>query len=295
MGKLVRFGGGSRVFLFDETNGLYPQSYNDNFSNLVPATVRLPGQSGGFDQYGHRVAPTEVGRITQTFTMRSEDPEDMEARRDTVKALVNWGVRPLYFQPTDPEADERVCWARFNNISKPNNQAGHSDLFQTVSIDFQVKDPRWFGPGTHTFTYNDGTLYDGSANYGGSPISLAASGYETETTLTNDGTAPAELRVQVITAADETCQNPLIERLDEAGGIVERAGYLGVLGNSEEWMVDPLRKRVLLNARNAFNDTFHRITASWITLEPGDNTIRVKFQNPGDEATVWFSYYEVYR
>jgi hypothetical protein len=159
MGKLVRFGAGSQVFALDVTNGIYPQHYNDNFSNVVPRTMRLPGQSGGFSEFGNRVAPTEIGRITQSVILRSATIAGMDARRDAIKALVKWGERPLYFQPTDPNDDVWVCWARFNNISKPNNQAGHSDIYQNVTIEFQVDDPRWFAPGTYTTTYSDGSEY----------------------------------------------------------------------------------------------------------------------------------------
>jgi hypothetical protein len=141
--KVLRFAGTymgqNREYVFPDIQG----GFSTNFGDLVPRTSRLIGVSGGFDGYGGAPAPQSVGRVQFGFTLIAQTRAEMDAKRDTLKQLSNWGVQRLYIQPSDQATPERYCYARLNNINMAQRLDEHTNLWQPVQLVFQVSDPRW--------------------------------------------------------------------------------------------------------------------------------------------------------
>jgi hypothetical protein len=146
---IASFGDGSTIYNFPTTQ----TQLRDNFSDMVPRTVRVPGTDGGFDQFGEGKAPSEIGNVSVTFEQYSED-DNLQTLRDAVREMAAWGVQ-LLTRVTSDES-ERYCYARVNSITMteaPNDPIGGRKL--TATVDFQVAEPYWFTVGTWGAT--DGT------------------------------------------------------------------------------------------------------------------------------------------
>src|SRR5687768_4199120 len=87
----------------------------DNFSDMVPRTTRIPGADGGFDQFGEEKAPSEIGSVSVSFEQYADSNEDLQTKRDLVRAMAAWGVCTLH---KDCGAEgTRYCSARVNSIT----------------------------------------------------------------------------------------------------------------------------------------------------------------------------------
>ena len=51
----------------------------DNFSDMVPRTVRIPGADGGFDQFGENKAQSEIGVVSVTFEQYADSRDSLPA------------------------------------------------------------------------------------------------------------------------------------------------------------------------------------------------------------------------
>src|SRR5690606_17531087 len=140
-----RFGSGSKIYNFPPT----VQNFSDTFADLVPQTVRMPGVSGGFDNYGSEAAPSEIGVVRLNFTLtddwvkvaysESDVAIAMHAARDAVVKMAAWGRMKLF--RTIYGTTERFCWARVNNINMAQNDENNTHLWQPVQVVFQSSDP----------------------------------------------------------------------------------------------------------------------------------------------------------
>src|SRR5512134_2799678 len=123
--RIHRFNAGGLIYTFPTIQA----EFVTNFANLVPATARLPGLSGGFDDYGDDAAPSEIGRVTLNFTLVAYSRADMTARRDAVYAMAGWGQRRLWLRPTNHPTDpERWCNAKVNSIRMVERLDANTDL-----------------------------------------------------------------------------------------------------------------------------------------------------------------------
>lgn len=268
------------------------QSYSDNFRDTVPRTVRLPGTDGGYDIFGPEAPPVQIGNVDISFVLVAYSRSDMQAKRDAVGALVWDGWDKLKKTPTGA-ADTRFCVAKVNSIRMPEDRAGHSDLHQQVQVSFQVAVPFWFVNEFEASEWGEGDSWGQNVPWGGSPVSQACSGLSTDISLTNDGNAVAIPRVQVSCGGAQTCEDVSIEHI-VGGSAVETVEYTGVIGNSENLYIDCRTKSVLYEAADAYDD-FDFDHPDWLRLLPGSNTLRVKFKNSGDAATVYVRYLHTYR
>lgn len=135
---ITTFSVGTYTFTFPTTQS----QLRDNFSDMVPRTVRIPGADGGFDQFGESKAPSEIGNVSVTFEQYADSNEDLQTKRDLVREMVARGVGTL---TKDCGAEgTRYCYARVNSITmteSPNDPIGSQKL--TATVDFQVSDPYW--------------------------------------------------------------------------------------------------------------------------------------------------------
>lgn len=285
--RITRFGTGNTVYNF-EAAGVYVQDYRDNFGDGVPRTVRLPGLDGGYDQYGVERAPVEVGTVTVGVTLTAATRAQMDALRAQIRAMTGWGVKRL-FRQIDYQSDEQWCYARVNSVEMPQQPAQHTDLRQKVTISFQVADPAWYGQGTESWSWGDGTKWS-EKPWGGAGSPFYASG--TSTTLIEDvgGNMPTVPRILITPRLGESCTNPKVQRLID-GIVFDEVSYTGTVNALQTLRIDCRRLAVTLAGNDAYANFDYR-RGGWFELPPEQNTLRVLFANPTDAADVRIRYFE---
>ncbi len=291
MGEITTFGYGSNQYVF-ANSAVKQERISSNFANLVRTSQRMVMTSGGFDRYGISKAPNEVGTVTLQLTLKSSTRNGMETSRDSLRAIVRYGLSILVYQPTNPAESKRFCYARVTTVSMPQSPSQHTDLHQQVTINWEVPNPVWHVAGSMAESLGVGFIL-GTSILGGSPTTINASGTSTDATVTNNGNSPTLAIVTLITSASQTCQNPTIRRI-VGSSIVDEISYTATIGNSKTLIADASSKTVTLDSVNSFNSSFDFLHPSWIRLEPGANTIRVVFANSGDAATVKVAAYDNY-
>jgi hypothetical protein len=288
--RMLRFGWGNNVYTFPN-----PQyDYRDNFGNVVPRTVKLPGVAGGFDEYGDDPAPGEIGSISFTFYLEALARSEMTAKRDAVRKMLSWGKSLLYMQPSDPALAERFCFARLNNVDIPENREKHTDLFQRVALTFQSGDPYWLSIGTENSAFwGDQVSYygDNVTTWGGATTPTAISGLSTTVNVTRSGSAIVQPRLLFRCASGQTITNPIVQRLIN-NVVVDQVSWTGTLGSYEVLDIDCRGMAVRSTQLNAYNN-LAVITPWWLRLYPGvTNTLKVLLANSGDACSLRVAYYE---
>lgn len=297
MPRIVRFGNASpKLYTFPDTL----QNLSTNFGNLVPITNRMPGMTGGFDEYGDDPAPGEIGNVKLTYKLITASRDLMTAQRDTVNQMLDWGVQWLYMQPTDPGLPERRTRARINNISMPQDLAHNSDLWQEVSIDFQSSYPRWYGPGTEAPTWGDNTvLWAGSGiKWGGSlsPTTITG-GVTSRITVTNNGKMVTRPRITFVYSSGTATPVFSVQRYVGGVQVDNLSLVLGSgLGSGESLEFNARAYSALRYtagiATNVYSTLFNNTHPDWFRLDPGANTVDL-FCGSGT-YDVYIRYYEEY-
>lgn len=290
MNTLTRFGTGDLTYYFTPSDQV---AFNTNFSNAVPQTTRLPGVSGGLDEYGAGVAPTEIGNVSVTFWLFFTTPSEKTTKIDTLNRIQSWGVQRLFLQPTDSTAGERYCEARINNIEISENVKDMPSRRMRVRINFQVANPVWLAQGTEAPRFDTGVLFDSGAKFGGSAPANAISGTSTDISIDRPGSAITYPRITVSCDTGETMENIRIQRIVNST-VVETLGYTGTLTAGDSLEIDCRAKSVKLNAVSAYSAAITFTTAAWFSLLPGVQTVRVLCDNAGDAGTIYLRYFEAY-
>lgn len=294
MKRVLSFGS----YLFDQdTQG----QFNDNFTNGVPRTVRLPGLPGAFDELGLEPSPTEVGNLKLMFYIRAETRAAITQRRDAIRAMAGWGVRKLVMQPADQSLAPRYCYARLQNIQMPEN-AKTPDTVQAVNIDWQVSYPRWmqdayggasawgaatwgnFIWGGHWPSYDVGTAASSSHGWGQATWGnfFWGAGQESTLTLTNDGNAVSLPRL--IFTCTEAATGVWIER--HVNGLVrESLRYEGSITAGQILDIDCRSLSIRLDGISAYNELEYTHPA-WLPLPPGSNSLRITLPSGGGKLKV---------
>lgn len=269
------------------------ETYNDNFAELVTRTQRLPFAHGGFDQLGSGRSLSEIGTIRQQIHLVSETREGMQAKRDALKKMADWGAGVLYWQPTDTNQAERWTRARLNNITMSDQVHQHSDLHQPVTLTWQASDPFWYTKG-NGIVWGQGAAVkwgDGTSKWGGgSGTTVTGSG---TIALTNNGNAFTLPTVSIRPAAGKSATDPIVRRMVN-GTVVDEVRWIGTLNALDYLFIDAKRLGVWLNGARAYTQQFSARNASWLRLLPGSNSIKVLFVNATDEAVVRIGYPERY-
>ena len=289
MDTLLRFGTGSTIYEFTPDNQV---SLSDNFGNAVPQTTRLPGVSGGLDEYGRGIAPTEIGNVSVTFWLFFSSTADKTAKLDALKTMQSWGVQRLFKQSSDNNADERYCDARINNIRTPENAKDLPHERIRVSINFQVSNPFWFDLGTDEPKW--GAVNWGSFVWGGTTTSYPCSGTQTDFTLDVVGNVETQPRFTVTCGTGQSASDIRIQLLDGVT-VLEEIRYDSSLTAGDTLDVNCAAYSVLLNGSDGYINEFTFDTVAWFRLYPGANAIRVLMDNAGDACTVTPRYQNSYR
>jgi hypothetical protein len=267
------------------------QTYNDNFKDVLARSERLPGVDGGIDLYGSGRGVGPVGNITITFYLVSRDPNGMQALIDTLATTKDWGKGVLYYQPSDSGLAERWCHCRVNNITTSRGyRAG--EVFQTVQMIFQADDPFWYGKGNASGSIIGIDFTFGSSRIGGGSTVTAASGLSTSiTSLAPSGNAFTFAQIGILPKASgpaQTCTDPIIRRVVN-GAVMDELRYHGNLAAGDKLFIDPRRHKALKNGVSVADD-IEFLTADWMRLMPGSNTLKVLFANSSDAADVNIRY-----
>lgn len=297
MDTLVRFGSGSEVYTFDQSRLV---SLRDNFRDLVQRATRLPGLSGGVNEYGVAPSPRAVGNVQATFWLIAdehltpdEQAQQMEQLKSDVARMSSFGVRRLYKQPTDATLDERYCEASISNINYTETSSEQPHARLRVQVNWQVTNPRWYSQGTEAPSWGDGSSWGSGSSWGGTAPTYAVSGTSTEFTVTPSGNAETFPRIIIQCGASQTAENIRIQRFVN-GSVVDQVAYGGILGNNDRLIINTRANRVTLNGVSNYTSDFTYNNASWFRLQPSANTIRVLMDNAGDGADLEFRYYEAY-
>jgi hypothetical protein len=277
------------------------QTFRTTFGDLVPNTVRMPGVSGGFDQYGSEAAPCEVGQVSVSFVLKSATREGMQALIDAVNALAWIGKRKLIFQPQGT-LPIRWCWARVNNISIPRQPAQQTEYHQPVTINFQVGDPRWYSYRTNgnvwetTWKLGDaGVVLGTAAKLDRSAGLFSYTGLSNTISVTVEGNDIVYPRivVQAFYTTSASATNITIQRL-VGGTVVDSVAWAGTLINKDWLEIDCARQRM----RHMHTDDYAHLTVLhpfWLRLRPGTNTLRLLMENVSDRIYWVMHFHDPYR
>jgi len=275
----------------------FPSTINEwrsNFGDGVTNTVRLPGMTGGWNEYGCEALPGAIGQVTIGFTLLSATRAAMDDLRDAVMALRGVGQQALVYQPTDPADGTRFCWAHVNNISMSQRKDLHTDLWQDVKIIFHVPYPAWLGGNYGGLKYGASAgKYGAGKKYGHGALSQACSGTSTSFTVTNNGNAISVAKMTLSPqSAPATAQNPIIQRIKN-GAVVDEVRWIGTLIYGQQLEVDGPKQRIAVSGTDAFADAEYQ-HPDLLRLEPGANSLKVIMTNSGDAATAFLYFYDVY-
>lgn len=250
-----------------------PGARNSNFGQKISNTVRLPYMNGGTRTTGLSPSVHEIGSVQARFTLVAPSRDAMQALRDELTALQRIGLADLTFQPSDPTLAPRTCQAEIINLSLPERDDRHSDLFQPVSIAWQAPYPRW--------------LVDRRIS---TPIVQAVSGTATDITVDVQGNAPSRLKLVLSLVSGQQASTPIVERV-VAGRVVDRVSSSATLSNPQTLEVDGILGIVSRNGVAEYDEfTFRH--PRLLVAEAGSNTIRVRLGQASDACTATISYYD---
>ena len=288
--RLTAFGIGSQKYTFPNESEVEAQ---DNFREIIDTGKSVIGKSGFIDQYAQGAAPSKDGSVQATFWLNGDNPSDMATKINAVGAMSDWGLRPLY-RYVDGQGLQ-YCMARLMNAGEIYKYGDRPEARMRIPLKFDVPDPWWLKSNA-LGTYWGNAVWGSAAGHGwggGDYASLAASGLVSSKTVTNNSKMTIPVRLEVETNVFQTCQFPTIQRIKN-GAIVEQVQWYGSLATSARLHIDSARQRVTLKGVPRY-DLLTVKTADWLTLEPGDNSFKVRFENSGDAATVKWHYQEAYR
>lgn len=297
MDTLVRFGAGNEVYTFDQSRLI---SLRDNFRDLVQQATRLPGLSGGINEYGVGASPRSVGNVQAVFWLIAdedltpdEQAQQMETLKSDVARMSSFGVKRLYKQPGDATEVERYCEASISNISYTETASDQPHARLRVQVNWQVTNPRWYSQGTEAPAWGDGSSWGTGTSWGGTAPTYSASGTQTDITVTTSGNAETYPRIIIQCGASQTAENIRIQRFVN-GSVVDQVAYGGTLGNNDRLVINTRANSVTLNSVSHYTSDFTYNSAGWFKLQSGDNIIRILMDNAGDACDVEFRYYEAY-
>lgn len=280
--NVTRFGISGRVYTFQNVEASSP-----HFGGLNTQVTRLPGISGGYDEYGAGRTPGQTGDIPVTFYLLAPHRTELAALQDAVLAMADWGTQPLYMQPEDLSLSERFTWARVNNIDLSESAKDGTEYLCQVNMHFQVADPFWYTPGNCAGILIGVDFLLGTSYFGGTPA-LATSGNLTTTTLTPTGNQWTHLLMSITPGATKSVTNPMIRRIRN-GDIADQVSYTGTLVAGDNLTIDPRSGKVTLNGADA-RANFDALNPDWMRLLPEANAMNIIYANSTDDAAVELRY-----
>jgi len=269
-----------RLFRYMSPDGIYvfpPQTEGGgNFGNAVQRTVRLPGMTGGFDEYGNGRAPGEVGNGRTMWYLKAQSMADMRRLTDEAAAMADMRAGLLFVNPFDG-GEMRWTRARVSDISGPESVFDRPDKSLRVTANFQCRTGRWYSRAGQVFS-DDGWMSD-SGLYGLTPQVYQQAVDDGDTiTVTNYGNAWASPFIRWEGDGSDTFTNPVLSRYDpDTGELIDRITYTGTVGINDVIEIDCRNFRVTPDY-----DAVSVYSASWLLLPPGSTTLVVTGTFPGD-------------
>jgi len=253
---------------------------------------------GGVDPFGSGYAPSAVGSVPFEFFLVSPTLEGMEVLRRAAGAMVGWGVGALFYQPADPALPTIWTYARLNNIGKAQKLSEHTNRFQRVAITFQMSSPFWYGRGSELLwddPYSSAVWDDGINFWDGGPGAPAPTSVTDSGTVTISsvgGNVHTLARLLVIKDSAGTLSNPMIERVNASGQILDQIRWWGDLANGDTLEISSRQQLVRKNGNNVYSTFEMPLNADWMWLRPGSNTLRVTWTGTGKLAVRWLERYK---
>jgi hypothetical protein len=291
MDTVLRFGSGDFLYTFNPQDQV---QLRDNFRDVVTRTSRLPGLSGGFDEYGTDLAPNEIGNVQMTFWLFAENGTEMEAKKLALGRMKVFGKKLLFKQPEDEYQTERYTEARVNSIDFNEAAGQRPDRYLMATVNFQCDNPYWYTIGTEAFKLGDGTLLGSGAALGGTPITQLLTGLDNSFSITPSGNDITRARFTIEIPATKSATNIRIQR-EVASAVVDEVRYSGTLVEDDVLEINCRALSVLLNGNDSYSDGFSFITSGWFRLIGGiPNTIRVRMANAADQINLKVRFFEAY-
>lgn len=294
MDSLLRYGEGTKEYTFVADNQI---NLANNFGDVVTQTVRMPGMSGGFNQYGNEPPPSEVGSINYSFWLYYNTPAEGVTARDNLFKMADWGLQKLFMLPqNDSGQDERWTYAIVNNIHANFNSQNLNQKRMLVSMTFHVPDPFWMSA-TETeveFYPTAATTY--TFTVGGSVRTqprIALFSAQSGITIGSAGINLPNLKVLIGGTAGSSIVNPKIVRI-ESGVETHRMNYTGTLSTSGEYLVLECREQTCKETGVNTWGNLTRTRAEMLMLSPGSNSIKIE-GTVTNALRLNIRYYEMWR
>jgi hypothetical protein len=265
---------------------IIPQEIDDSsFRESATASVELPGMIGVFDPYGDEQPPEGEGRVIVKVVLVSQTLTGMTAYWDALMRIRQGGLQKLTMRTES--GSERWCNAKCVSIRAPRAEQGVSALHLPVTLTFYVPYPRWLTNGTESAAIWNEATWDVSQ---WEDIGTAIANTSHDFALTNNGSEYAYPRVVVTCEAGQTVSAIRVQRLVE-GDAVDDISHTIAIPAISIYEINCRTQSVLLNGIDAYDDSFTYITADWLRLPSGSNTVRVTITGT---ASVNIFYYEEY-
>lgn len=267
--------------------------FQDNFSNTTPKTIKLARMDGGFNEDKDRAAPTVIGKVDVGFYLDPDDVTTLDTLRDAVSEMAEWGIKQLWYRTSS--GANRYCWGILNNAMMPQTKDANSDIYQKVTLYFQVPFPRWISTKYTGWKIGDGTLITsgGSVKIGSGGYVVNASGLTTNATLPYDGNAEGIVVAAIEPQAGQSCTNPIIQRLD-GNVVVDEVRYTGSLTAGQILVIDPWRESITKQGSAVWNNVQY-MDIAFLRITKAARAFRIKFAAGGNAARVTFYYDDLYR
>lgn len=274
-------------YMFDTSRQI---DFVDNFGVTLPQTIPLFGVDGGLDQYGTDKAPAAIGEITLSFWLY-DSMGDLDNQKRTVREMSERGLQRMTMLPNGvTTAATRWCNARVLDCQMPMSAARRSQIRQRVDMRFEVPDPYWNATGANAPIWGQGFIWgDPGAVWGGTGLSITASGLDTQQTITPGGNSMTAPLINATTAAGQTVDDFRIQRLDSSGHVLDECRYSAGLSASQTLLIDCRGRKVTLDGMNAYSSDFTTVSGRWFGLIGGEaNIVKVDLGDAGSECTVTF-------
>lgn len=284
MDKLIQFGESPDYYRFVTADQV---SITPTFGDTVPSVSRLVGVDGSFINEGRSRPRSASGNVQAFFWLTADTASAMQTKRAEYHKMLGWGLARLFKENQDGVT--MWTWAVVNNLQDNQSVQERPHRLQRVQVNFQCSKSRWFcKPGDALSTagvYTEGATRSASNSVAnGSTVSV-----------TNNGTAPAGLKITWTAPGGVTITNPAIERRDGGGTAIEKVTYTAVLSPTDTAEIDARNHQLSENL--TVSPSYGKLTvltADWLTIPPGTTTLYISGTFSGGNGTLDLDWWDTY-
>jgi len=283
--RFEAFNGSTYTF---PATAMFPQdqAFTTNFKALLARSSRVPGGNGGIRDFGFQRAPSPVGSVQATIVLATESRSAMQALRDALNTMADWGMGKLV---DTINGSERWAICSLQTIDMAEDRSKHTDLFQTVKLTFEAPEPYWITAGNQQ-------LWDGTHNWN-SAINWDQGSFTTITgsgtlSITPSGNAFTLGRFVARVTGSQNFNQLLVQRT--VNGVIQDQIKLQLALNQNDVIeIDPRRQWALVNGSNQLAN-FDFLFPDWMRLLPGSNTLKVTLDDAAAVISATVFYYDRY-